>query len=67
MFVSVKTKEGDLAVVNSDNITHITIAAFNGSGCKIFFTSKDGLSVSDTIESIKDQINGGAAEFSAAS
>ena len=57
MFVTVKTNDGDLAAVNADNITHMTVAAFSGSGCKIYFTSKEGLSVRDTIESIMAQIN----------
>jgi hypothetical protein len=52
MYVMVKTLDGQVAALNTDQITHVTIAAFSGNGCKIHFTSKDAISVPNTLEDI---------------
>ena len=58
MFVTVNTNESGLAAVNADQITHMTIAAFSGAGCKIHFVSKEALSVRDTMEDVLAKIRG---------
>lgn len=58
MFITVNTNESGLAAINANQITHMTIAAFSGNGCKIHFVSKEALSVRDTIEEVLQQING---------
>ena len=61
MFVTVKTNENDLAAINVDQITHMTVAAFSGSGCKIHFVSNGSLSVRDTMDEVLLRIGGPAA------
>ena len=61
MFLTVTTNENGIAAINVDQITHMTIAAFSGNGCKIYFVSKEALSVRDTIEEVLAQINGTVA------
>ena len=61
MFVTVNTNDNGLASVNVDQITHMTVAAFSGAGCKIHFVSKEALSVRDTIEDVLLQISGPVA------
>lgn len=61
MFVTVKTNDGDLASVNVDQITHMTVASYDGAGCRLYFTSNTALSVRDTIEEVLLQIRGNAA------
>ena len=58
MFLTVNTNENGIAAINVDQITHMTIAAFSGNGCKIYFVSKEALSVRDTIDDLLQQING---------
>jgi hypothetical protein len=58
MFLTVTTNENGIAAINVDQITHMTIAAFAGNGCKIYFVSKEALSVRDTIDEVLQQING---------
>ena len=58
MFITVNTNESGLAAINANQITHMTIAAFSGNGCKIHFVSKEALSVRDTIDEVLQQING---------
>jgi hypothetical protein len=57
MFLSVHTNDGPIAAINTDLVTHMTVAAFAGKGCKIYFTSKDGLSVRDTMEELLARMN----------
>ena len=61
MFLTVQTNENGIAAVNVDQITHMTVAAFSGNGCKIYFVSKEALSVRNTIENVLGQINGTVA------
>ena len=63
MFVTVKTKDGDCAAVNVDQITYMTIAAFSGAGSKIYFTSNGALSVCDSMDSLLLQINGNSEDL----
>lgn len=58
MFVTVRTNDGDLASVNVDQITHMTVAAYDGAGCRLYFTSNTALSVRDTIDELLQQIRG---------
>jgi len=58
VFLTVNTNENGIAAINVDQITHMTIAAFSGNGCKIYFVSKEALSVRDTIDDLLQQING---------
>jgi len=58
VFLTVNTNENGIAAINVDQITHMTIAAFSGNGCKIYFVSKEALSVRDTIDELLQQING---------
>ena len=60
MFVTVKTNDGEMAVVNPAQITHMTVASFSGAGSRIYFVSNATLGVRDTIESILQQISGDA-------
>ena len=62
MFVTVKTNDGDVAVVNVDNITHLSIASFSGNGCRVYLTSKESLHVRETMDEILKMIGGTAAE-----
>ena len=62
MFVSLKTNEGSQAVVNVDNITHLSIASFSGNGCRVYLTSKESLHVRETMDEILAMIGGAAAE-----
>ena len=61
MFVTVRTNDNDLAAVNVDQITHMTVAAFSGNGCKIHFVSSGSLSVRDTMDDVLLRINGSDA------
>ena len=61
MFVTVTTNENGVAAVNVNQITHMTVAAFSGNGCKIYLASKEALSVRDTIDEVLQQINGTVA------
>ena len=61
MFITVTTNDNGVASVNADLITHMTVAAFSGNGCKIYLVSKEALSVRDTIEDLLLQISGKAA------
>jgi len=61
MFVTVETNDNGIAAINANQITHMTIAAFSGNGCKIYFVSKEALSVRNTIENVLGQINGTVA------
>ena len=62
MFVTVKTNDGDMAVVNVANITHMTVASFSANGCRVYFTSKDSLHVRETIDDIMGQIGESVAK-----
>jgi len=57
VFVTVNTNDNGLAAVNVDQITHMTIAAYSGTGCKIHFVSKDALSIRDTMDEVLLRIN----------
>jgi hypothetical protein len=61
VFVTVNTNDIGLAAINADQITHMTIAAFSGAGCKIHFVSKEALSVRDTMEEVLAKIEGKVA------
>ena len=61
MFITVQTNENGPATINVAQITHMTIAAFSGAGCKIYFVSNAALSVRDTMEEVLLQIRGQVA------
>lgn len=65
MFVTVRTNDGDLASVNVDQITHMTIAAYDGAGSRLHFTSNAALSVRDTMDEILQLIQGVEADKAA--
>jgi hypothetical protein len=58
MFVTVTTNDGELATVNTDQITHMTIAVYDGAGSRLYFTSNTALSVRQTMDEILQQMRG---------